>query len=96
MAALEAVPRAGAKAARAAGIVPMRAGSVVQEAEATYNVVLEPDEDGAVGAWCVELEGAISDGASEREALRNIAKAIRAYLESMGVRRTFNLVATYR
>lgn len=59
---------------------------------ATYRVALKPGEDGRIVAQCVELSGAITDGANEEEALRNMAEAICLYLEPEHPK-AFNLVA---
>lgn len=48
-----------------------------------FTVVLEKDElDGGYSVQCVELPGAISQGESKEEALKNIREAIELYLES--------------
>jgi len=49
-----------------------------------FTVVLQTADDG-VTAQCVEIPGAISEGRSEREALKNIQEAIALILD---VRRT--------
>ena len=52
-------------------------------ASIVYNIEIEIDEDGRYIAECVDLPGCVSDGATEDEALDNIADAIRGYLASM-------------
>ena len=47
-----------------------------------FTVILERDEDGGYSVQCVELPGAISQGETKEEALRNIREAIELYLES--------------
>jgi len=44
-------------------------------------VILEPSEDGGYTALVPALPGCISEGDTREEALRNIEKAIRLYLE---------------
>ncbi len=44
-------------------------------------VVLEPKEDGWVGAHCPSLKGCWSQGRTRDEALANIREAIELYLE---------------
>jgi predicted RNase H-like HicB family nuclease len=46
------------------------------------SVVLEKDEHGHY-AWCPELKGCQSQGASFEEALANIREAVELYLETM-------------
>lgn len=51
-----------------------------------WRVVLEPDEEtGEWTAWCPELSGCISEGATEAEALNNIREAIRFFLEPTNI-----------
>lgn len=57
-----------------------------------YRAVLERDEDGRIVVTCAELEGVVTDGATEDEALHNAVEAISAYLESMGISQAFNLM----
>lgn len=46
------------------------------------SVVIERDEHGCY-AWCPELKGCQSQGASVEEALANIREAIELYLETL-------------
>jgi predicted RNase H-like HicB family nuclease len=46
-----------------------------------YTVILEKEEEGGYSAQCLELPGAISQGETRDEALRNIKEAIEAVLE---------------
>jgi predicted RNase H-like HicB family nuclease len=46
------------------------------------SVILEKDEHGYY-AWCPELKGCQSQGASLEEALANIREAIELYLETL-------------
>ncbi len=41
-----------------------------------YTVILEKEEEGGYSAQCLELPGAISQGETKEEALRNIKEAI--------------------
>jgi predicted RNase H-like HicB family nuclease len=48
-----------------------------------FTVVLEKDEvDGGYSVQCIELPGAISQGQTKEEALKNIREALELYLES--------------
>ena len=46
-------------------------------------VRLQQDEDGVYVATCPSLPGCISQGKTEREALRNIKEAIRLHLRAL-------------
>lgn len=46
-------------------------------------VMLYPGEDGYFVVECLSLPGCISQGKTREEALKNIAEAIRAYVESL-------------
>ena len=46
-----------------------------------FTVVLEKDEEGGYSVQCVELPGAISQGETREEALKNIKEAIELVLE---------------
>jgi predicted RNase H-like HicB family nuclease len=48
-----------------------------------HRVVLSQDEDGMYVAECLDLPGCISQGATRREATKNIKDAIKGYLESL-------------
>ena len=48
-----------------------------------HRVVLSQDEDGMFIAECLDLPGCISQGATRREAMKNIKDAIKGYLESL-------------
>jgi len=46
------------------------------------SVVIEQDQDGCY-AWCPELRGCQSEGATVEEALKNIREAAELYLETL-------------
>jgi predicted RNase H-like HicB family nuclease len=46
-----------------------------------YTVLLEKQEEGGYTAQCLEVPGAISQGETEKEALKNVAEAIELVLE---------------
>jgi predicted RNase H-like HicB family nuclease len=47
-----------------------------------FLVTLEPDEDGWIVVDCPALPGCVSQGRTQEEALKNIAEAIQASLET--------------
>ncbi len=47
-----------------------------------FTVVLREEEEGGYSVQCLELPGAISQGETKREALKNIKEAIQGYLEA--------------
>jgi len=64
--------------------------------EPTYIVVLEKDEDGRFVVTCPDLQGVVTDGATEKEALENAHDAIEAILEDMGDMKEFNIESYYK
>ncbi|MFC1937049.1 type II toxin-antitoxin system HicB family antitoxin [Chloroflexota bacterium] len=48
----------------------------------SFEVVLEPEEEGGYHVYTPSLKGCHSYGATKEEALRNIAEAIALWLES--------------
>jgi predicted RNase H-like HicB family nuclease len=46
-----------------------------------YTIILEKEEEGGYSAQCLELPGAISQGETKEEALRNIKEAIELVIE---------------
>ena len=48
----------------------------------TYDVVLEPSEEGGYTVYVPALRGCVSEGDSEEEALDNIKDAIMLWLDS--------------
>ena len=48
-----------------------------------FGFEVEVDEDGRFIAECVDLPGCVSEGATESEALENLADAISGYLASV-------------
>ena len=48
-----------------------------------YRVIIEQDEDGVFVAEVPALPGCISQGATRKEAMKNIQEAVEAYLESL-------------
>ena len=48
-----------------------------------HRVILSQDEDGMYVAECLDLPGCISQGATRKEAMKNIKDAIKGYLESL-------------
>ena len=48
----------------------------------TYDVVLEPAEEGGFTVYVPGLRGCVSEGDTEEEALDNIKDAIRTWLDS--------------
>lgn len=46
-----------------------------------YTIILEKEEEGRYSAQCLELPGAISQGETKEEAIKNIKEAIEAVLE---------------
>lgn len=47
-----------------------------------FTVILREEPEGGYSAQCIELQGAISEGETRKEALANIKEAIEGYLEA--------------
>ncbi len=47
-----------------------------------FTVVLREEQEGGYSAQCLELPGAISEGDTKEEALRNVREAVDGYLEA--------------
>jgi predicted RNase H-like HicB family nuclease len=47
-----------------------------------FTVVLRREEEGGYSVQCLELPGAISEGDTKEEALKNIKEAVQGYLEA--------------
>ncbi len=47
-----------------------------------FTVILREEDVGGYSVRCVELPGAISEGDTKKEALKNIKEAIELYLET--------------
>ncbi|MBI2909199.1 MAG: type II toxin-antitoxin system HicB family antitoxin [Chloroflexi bacterium] len=48
----------------------------------TYEIVLEPSEEGGFTAYAPSLKGCVSEGETEEEALENIKDAISLWLKT--------------
>lgn len=66
--------------------------SVPNDYAKTYRIILETDEDGRHVVVCPDLDGVVTDGASEEEAILNAYEAVKAMLESFGKDEEFILV----
>jgi predicted RNase H-like HicB family nuclease len=49
----------------------------------TFNVILEPAEEGGYNVVVPALDGCYTQGQTEKEALKNAKEAIRCYLEGL-------------
>jgi predicted RNase H-like HicB family nuclease len=67
-------------------------GSRTSATKQTYRVVLNQDEDGRIVARCLDLQGVVTDGATEDEAIENVYEALEAMLEAKGLEKDFNLI----
>lgn len=48
----------------------------------TYEIILEPSEEGGFTAYAPSLKGCVSEGETEEEALENIRDAIALWLKT--------------
>jgi predicted RNase H-like HicB family nuclease len=57
---------------------------------------LEKDKDGRVVVRSPDLQGVVTDGANENEALQNAFEAVNAILETRGLPKEYNLTVSRR
>jgi predicted RNase H-like HicB family nuclease len=62
----------------------------------SYRIVLEKDEDGRVVVKSPDLQGVVTDGADENEAIQNAFEAVDAILKSRGLPKEYNLTITHK
>lgn len=62
----------------------------------SYRIVLEKDEDGRVVVRSPDLQGVVTDGADEKEAIKNAFEAVNAILETRGLSKEYNLTLTHK
>lgn len=48
-----------------------------------FKIVLEKDEDGWIVATCPSLPGCVSQGKTERQALKNMKEAVELHLQTL-------------
>jgi len=48
-----------------------------------FKIILEKDEDGVVVATCPSLPGCVSQGKTEKQAIKNMKEAIELHVESL-------------
>ncbi len=48
-----------------------------------FTVILRVEREGGYSVQCLELPGAISEGETKEDALKNIREAIKGYLEAL-------------
>lgn len=58
----------------------------------TYQVVITIDEDGRYVAKCIDLQGVVSEGDTEEDAITNINEAVIGMLEILHKPKQFNLL----
>jgi predicted RNase H-like HicB family nuclease len=58
----------------------------------TYRIVLKKDEEGRFVVTCPDLQGVVTDGKDEDEAVTNAYDAVSAMLEALGRTEEFNLI----
>lgn len=59
-----------------------RAMSRTKITQGKFTVVLRREKEGGYSVQCLELPGAISEGDTKDEALKNIKEAVQGYLEA--------------
>jgi predicted RNase H-like HicB family nuclease len=51
--------------------------------QGAFTVILREEQEGGYSVQCLELPGAMSEGDTKQEALKNIKEAIQGYLEAL-------------
>ena len=62
----------------------------------SYRITLEKDEDGRVVVRSPDLQGVVTDGANEDEAIHNAFEAVDAILKTRGLPKEYNLTITHK
>lgn len=62
----------------------------------SYRITMEKDEDGRVVVRCPDLQGVVTDGADEKEAIQNTFEAMNAILETRGLPKEYNLTIMHK
>jgi predicted RNase H-like HicB family nuclease len=62
----------------------------------SYRITMEEDEDGRVVVRCPDLQGVVTDGADEKEAIQNAFEAMNAILETRGLPKEYNLTIIHK
>lgn len=61
----------------------------------SYIVKLRRDEDGRIVVRSPSLQGVVTDGADEQEAIRNALEAINGILEARGMNKEYNITIVH-
>jgi predicted RNase H-like HicB family nuclease len=61
----------------------------------SYMIRLRRDEDGRVVVRCSNLQGVVTDGADESEAIRNAKEAIDGILEARKMNKEYNITVIH-
>ena len=72
----------------------LRAKDKVEESviRRSYRIVLEKGQDGWIVVRCPDLQGVVTQGKTEAEAIRNAIEAIELMLEELGKDNKFNII----
>jgi predicted RNase H-like HicB family nuclease len=62
----------------------------------SYRIVLEKDEDGRIVVRSPDLQGVVTDGADENDAIRNAFEAVDSILEARGLTKQYNLILIHK
>jgi len=63
--------------------------------ETTYILKMSKDEDGRIVVTCSNMQGVITDGENEDEALKNGIEALNAVLEARNLDKRYNIMTTH-
>jgi predicted RNase H-like HicB family nuclease len=63
--------------------------------KSSYMIKLSRDEDGRIVVRCPSLQGVVTDGADEQEAIRNALDAINGILEARKMDKEYNITVIH-
>jgi predicted RNase H-like HicB family nuclease len=69
--------------------------SNIDKKKPSYMIKLSRDEDGRVVVRCPNLQGVVTDGADEQEAIRNAIEAIDGILEARKMDKEYNITVIH-
>lgn len=61
----------------------------------TYILKMSQDEDGRIVVTCPNMQGVITDGENETEALKNGIEALNAILEARKLEKKYNIITIH-
>ena len=86
------LPRPDTTETRVSQILIDAGNSPSQVTKTFFHAVIEKDEEGRYVARCTDLQGVVTDGTTEEEAIENLFEAVKAMLAAESQDKEFSLV----